>query len=283
MLQFLGLPTISTRVIGFAPRKIDARTFQTVLCRGGLIERPFGFERLRIAQAAVNIDRLRNGGIPVLNSYREDSIAHSLAKVIDIRVEDGAVVGVIKFHATERGQEAAELINQTGKFDISVAYNTEAIEIYDIHNRRVDANDGERASELGLAFEVTQWEICALGLLRSDQAVIEDQRLFIVGAQEDRAYHGPVAPAVAATFERMAATHMAMVDANTDQRLASRAVKPVINVSIFDDHDHHRTVVDATRARMRAAQKLIECGNTDWRDIVMPPRDMIYFGKPERM
>jgi hypothetical protein len=220
--------------------------------------------------------------IPVLNSYREDSIAHSLAKVIDIRVEDGAVVGVIKFHATERGQEAAELINQNGKFDISVAYSTEAIEIYDIHNRRVDANDGERASELGLAFEVTQWEICALGLLRSDQAVIEDQRLFIVGAQ-DRAYHGPVAPDVAATFERMVKTHLATVDANSDQRLASRAVKPVINVSIFDDHDHHRTVVDATRARLAAAQKLIECSNDGWRDIVMPPRDMIYFGKPESL
>jgi hypothetical protein len=71
MLQFLGLPAISTRVIGFAPRKIDKRTFESVLCHGGLIERPFGFERLRIAQAAINVDRLNNGGIQLLDSYRE--------------------------------------------------------------------------------------------------------------------------------------------------------------------------------------------------------------------
>jgi hypothetical protein len=252
-LQFLGLPAISTRVIRLAPRKIDARTFETVLCRGDPIERAFGFERLRIASTAINIDRMHNGGIiPVLDSFREDSVLErSLAKVIDIRVEDGAVVGVIRFHETERGEQATELINETGKFDISVAYSTEAIEIYDIHNRRVDANDGERAAEVGLAFEVTQWEICALGLLRCDQGAVGTQ---------DRAYRSPVAPDVARVFERMAAAHMATVDANSDQRLASRVVKPVINVSIFDDHDHHRDMVTATRARLAAAQKLIECG-----------------------
>ena len=61
---FLGMPAISTRVIGLAPRKIDKRTFETVLCRGNLIERPFGFERLRIGQASINIDRMKNSCVP---------------------------------------------------------------------------------------------------------------------------------------------------------------------------------------------------------------------------
>jgi len=276
MLQFLGLPAISTRVIDFAPRKIDPRTFETVLCRGDLIERPFGFERLRVAQAAIDISRMQNGGIPVLDSYREDSITRSLGKVIDIRVKDGAVVGVVRFHQTEAGIEAAELINRGGKFDISTAYSTDEIEIYDMHNRRVDPNDGGRASELGLAFETASWQIVAVGLLRSDQ-----DNTFGV---QDRAYHGPVAPDVARVFERMAAAHMAMVE--TDHRFASRVVKPVINVSIFDNGDqsgHHRTVIAATRARIAAAQELLECGNGGWRDIVMPSRDMIFYGRPEKM
>ena len=63
-LQFFwGCPQ-SRRVIGLTPRKIDKRTFETVLCRGNLIERPFGFERLRIGQASINIDRMKNSCVP---------------------------------------------------------------------------------------------------------------------------------------------------------------------------------------------------------------------------
>jgi len=273
----LGLQAISTRVIGLAPKIIDKRTFETVLCRGGSVERPFGAERLRIASTAINIDRLRNGGIPLLNCYREDSITHSLGKLVDVRVENGAVIGRILFHQTERGVEAAELINESGKFDISVAYAAEEIEIYDKNNALVDPNDGERANEPGLTFEIAQWQICALGLLRSDPSA--------VGEIADRAYRSPVAPAVAAAFERMAATHMAALG-NPDQRLASRFVKPTLNVSIFNDNGdgHHRSVVSATRARMRAAQTLLESEyiDSDWRHVIMPP-DMLFFGRPERL
>jgi hypothetical protein len=82
-------------------------------------------------------------------------------------------------------------------------------------------------------------------------------------------------------LSRLAAAHMAMVE--TDQRFASRVVKPAINVSIFDGHDHRRDIVSATRARLAAAQKLLECGNDGWRDVLMPSPEMIFFGKPERL
>jgi hypothetical protein len=273
MLQFLGLPAISTRVIGLAPRKIDKRTFETVLCRGDLIERSFGFERLRIAQACIDLSRINNGGIALLDSYREDSISRSLGRLIEARVQDGALVGVIAFHQTPDGEEAAKLIDdESSKFNISVAYAADQIEIYDASNALVDPNDTERASEPGIAFEVTAWQIAALGLIRSDESDHSAQ---------DRAYHGPVAPDVARVFERMAERHMAAIA--TDQRLASRVVKPEINVSIFNGHDHRRDVVAATRARLAAAQKLIECGNDGWRDVAMPARDMIFYGRPEAL
>jgi hypothetical protein len=208
----------------------------------------------------------------------KDSITRSLGKLIEARVENGALVGVIKFHATKDGEQAAELIeDKKDKFDISIAYDTQAVDIYDAKNALVNPNDTERANEPGISFEIAEWTICALGLLRTNEA---DRGK--VGTQ-DRAYHSPVAPDVARVFARMAAAHVAMVEANSDQRLASRTVKPEINVSIFDDHDHHRDIVFATRARMRAAQKLIECSNDGWRDITMPSRDMIYFGKPESL
>jgi hypothetical protein len=275
-LQFLGLPPISTRVIGFAPRKIDKRTFESVLCHGGLIERPFGFERLRIASTAINIDRMINGGIQMLDSYREDSISRSLGKLIQARVEDGGLVGVIKFHETKDGERAAELIDESGRFNISIAYAAEQIEIYDASNKLIDPADSERASEPGIAFEVTAWQVAALGLLRNnetDQVTVGDQ---------DRAYHGPVAPAVADIFARMAERHMATV--NTDQRLASRAVRPTINVSIFDGIGpaYRRGTVEAIRARMRARQQLVECSGTDeLREVSRP--DLIFYGRPEKL
>jgi hypothetical protein len=50
----------------------------------------------------------------------------------------------------------------------------------------------------------------------------------------------------------MAAANMAMMEANSDQRLASRAVKPQINVSIFDGirPEYRRNAVEAIRARV---------------------------------
>jgi hypothetical protein len=186
------------------------------------------------------------------------------------------VIGVIKFHETAEGVEAVKLINDGCRFDIATAYTTDSIEIFDADNRLVDPADSRRAHESGIAFEIAEWQIAAIGLFRN-RGPVEDR---------DRAYHGPVEPAVAESFARMAAANMAMIEANSDQRLASRAVKPQINVSIFDGirPEYRRNAVEVIRARVRAAQALIQSEQLDtgWRDVIMPP-DLIYFGKPERM
>jgi hypothetical protein len=271
-LQFLGLPAISTRVIGLAAKRINGRTFEVKLCRGNPVERAFGVERLRIGQACIDIDRINSGGIPVLDSLREDSIAHSLGLLVHARVKDGALVGIIKFHETPDGKEAAELIeDDPDKLAVAVAYDTQAIEVYDANNALVNPNDTARANEPGIAFEVTEWQVCALGLLGSDQGAVGNQ---------DRAYRGPVAPDVARVFERMATAHMAMA-ATSDHRLASREVKPEINVSIFNGQTSPRCL-SATSARMAAAQTLIECSNDGWRDVVMPKPNMIFYGRRKR-
>src|ERR1019366_5615178 len=138
-LSFLGLPQISTRVIALQSKMIDARTFEVALCRGGPIERTFGTERLRILASSINLDRMRNGGlISVIDSLREDSaLTRSIAKLVDVQIQDGTVFGTIKFHQTENGRKAAELVT-TGKVDVVVAYSSEGMEVYDAKNRRVD-------------------------------------------------------------------------------------------------------------------------------------------------
>jgi hypothetical protein len=271
--QFLGLPQISTRVIGLESKMIDSRTYEVALCRGGPIERKFGTERLRILASSINLDRMRNGGlISVIDSLREDSaLTRSLAKLVDVQIQDGTVFGTIKFHQTENGRKAAELVT-TGKVDVVFAYGVEGMEVYDAQNRRVDPNDSERANEPGLVFEITRWQIAALGLVR---AANNDHHF-----HQDRAY-APISPAIAEIFGRMAERHLA---SNVDDgvRVAGRRVRPQLDITIFDKVDRADKIVAATRARMRAAQKLAECGgNVDWKAIRLPP-DLIYYGTAEK-
>src|ERR1019366_9566448 len=127
--SFLGLPEISTRVIALQSKMIDARTFEVALCRGGPIERTFGTERLRILASSIDLDRMRDGCmVPVLDSLREDSaVTRSLAKLVDVRIEDGAVWGRVRFHETKNGKKAGELV-AAGKVSIVTAYSAEAME-----------------------------------------------------------------------------------------------------------------------------------------------------------
>jgi hypothetical protein len=79
----------------------------------------------------------------------------------------------------------------------------------------------------------------------------------------------------------MAERHLA---SNVDDgvRVAGRRVRPQLDITIFDKVDRGDKIVAATRARMRAAQKLMECGgNCDWQNVRLPP-DLIYYGNAEK-
>ena len=274
--SYLGLPQISTRLIGLVSKTIDARTVEIALCHGGPVERAYGMERLRIIASSINLDRMRDGCmVPVLDSLREDSaVTRSLAKLVDVRIEDGAVWGRVRFHETPQGKKAGELVS-AGKISIVTAYSAEAMEVYDKDNRRVDPNDAGRADEPGLVFEITRWQIAALGLVRADRAANNDHHF-----HQDRAY-APISPAIAEIFGRMAERHLA---SNVDDgvRVAGRRVRPQLDITIFDKVDRADKIVAATKARMRAAQKLMECGgNVDWKNVRLPP-NLIYYGTAEK-
>jgi hypothetical protein len=275
--QFLGLPQISTRLTTLEPTTIDAKTFECALVRGTPIARTFGVERLRIIASSINLDRMRDGCmVPVLDSLREDSaVTRSLAKLVDVRIEDGAVWGRVRFHETKNGKKAAELV-AAGAVDITLAYNIEEFEVFDANNQLIDPNDSERSNEAGIVFEVTRWQIAALGLVRADRAANNDHHF-----HRDRAY-APISPAIAEIFARMAERHLA-ANADDGVRVSGKRVRPQLDISIFDKVDRGDKIVAATRARMRAAQKLMECGgNVDWKSVRLPP-DLIFYGSPEAL
>jgi hypothetical protein len=272
---FLGLPQISTRLTGLlVSKKIDARTVEIALCHGTPIERAFGMETLRLLASSIDLSRMKNDcAIPLLDGLMEDSVLErSLGKLIDVRIQDSTVWGTVRFHQTSKGREAAEMV-AAGAVSVVVAYETTEVEVYDAKNRRVDPNNADRANEPGLVFEITRWQIAALGLVRADRAANNDHH-------QDRAY-APISPAIAEIFGRMAERHLA---SNVDDgvRVAGRRVRPQLDITIFDKVDRADKIVAATRARMRAAQKLAECGgNVDWKAIRLPP-DLIYYGAAEK-
>src|ERR1700722_2351535 len=148
-METLGAPQYVTRTTTLVANMIDSRTFEAALCRGTPIERANYTERLRIGASSIGLDRMRNGCvIPLLDSLREDSISRSLAKLVDVNIKDGALVGKIQCHETSEGRKAATLV-ATGKCDIAIAYGVNEVEVYDCDNRRVDPNDTERANEEG--------------------------------------------------------------------------------------------------------------------------------------
>jgi hypothetical protein len=277
--SFLGLPQISTRLTGsgLVSKKIDARTVEIAICHGTPIERAYGMERLRIGASSIDLSRMRNDcAIPLLDSLREDSVLErNLGKLINVRIQDSTVWGTVRFHQTSKGREAAELV-AANKVSAVTAYEVLEMEVYDAKNRRVDPNNAGRADEAGIVFEITRWQIAALGLVRADLAADSDH--------QDRSYT-PISPAVAEIFERMVSRHMASGD--DGKRVSGRRARPEINRTIFDDADQGASdegrIIAAIGARMRSRQKLIECsGNTDWRDVRLPP-DMIFYGSPEAL
>src|SRR5664280_1654754 len=136
---YLGLPQISTRLTGLVSKTIDARTVEVALCHGTPIERAYGMERLRIGASSIDLSRMRNDcAIPLLDSLREDSVLErNLGKLIDVRIQAATVWGSVRFHQTDKGREAAELV-AANKVSVVTAYETIEMEIFDARNRRVD-------------------------------------------------------------------------------------------------------------------------------------------------
>ena len=274
---YLGLPQISTRLTTLVSKTIDARTVEVALCHGTPIERAYGMERLRIGASSIDLSRMRNDcAIPLLDSLREDSVLErNLGKLINVRIQDATVWGTVRFHQTDKGREAAKLV-AANKVSAVTAYEVLEMEVYDAKNRRVDPNNADRANEPGLVFEIVKWQPAALGLVRRDPAADD---------HADRAY-SPVDPAIAELFSRMAERHMIATASDVDKRLVGQRMRPEINRSIFGNTDRgaddESRIIAATKARMRAAQKLMECGdNCDWQNVRLPP-DLIYYGNAEK-
>jgi hypothetical protein len=71
----------------------DSHTVEAVISMGSPVKRDFGTEVLRIAPDAVDLSRMEQGGIPLLDHHSQSGIDSILGKLVDVWFDRSALVG----------------------------------------------------------------------------------------------------------------------------------------------------------------------------------------------
>src|SRR5271170_7205905 len=105
-----------TRFADVAPSSYSTkdRTVECVISIGSPVERFYGTERLRISPEAVDLSRMGEAGIPLLDSHQQHGIDNALGRFVRIWIGRSkgkpALLGKIAFNDTERGRVAEGMV-----------------------------------------------------------------------------------------------------------------------------------------------------------------------------
>jgi HK97 family phage prohead protease len=95
----------------------------------GAPSRRFGYvETLRISTQSVDLSRLSAGAVPLLDSHQTDSADAVIGKVIEARIERGALVGKIQFAETPRAQAVEGMVARGELNSLSIGYSIDDYE-----------------------------------------------------------------------------------------------------------------------------------------------------------
>jgi Caudovirus prohead serine protease len=156
---------IVTRFVNTAPSSYDAtnHTVDAVISAGARVSRYYGTEILRIDSQSVNLDRVRRGVAPLLDSHQGSSINTALGRIAHAWIEGGRLMGRLSFNDTEAGRSAEGMIRRSEIVGCSAGYRVEQWEISDEDGNIVDP---DRASfDDDLVFTATRWELLECSLV----------------------------------------------------------------------------------------------------------------------
>jgi hypothetical protein len=156
---------ISTRFLSAAPVSYDPtnHTVDCVISAGAAVQRFYGTEKLKIDVKSVDLDRVRRGVAPVLDSHQVGSITTALGKISDAWIENGKLLGTLSFNSTEAGRSAEGMIACSEIAGVSAGYRVEQWEIADEDGNVVDP---DRASfDDNLTFTATRWQLLECSLV----------------------------------------------------------------------------------------------------------------------
>lgn len=158
---------IETRLAALGPGTYDkkARTVDAVLSLGSPVKRFYGTEVLRIDQEAIDLSRLQQGGIPVLDSHNQQGIGSALGRVKQAWISRGALMGKLSFHQTPEGRKAEGMVARGEITGISAGYRVEDWEITDGQGRLLDPELDRIRWDDDLTYTATRWELLEASLV----------------------------------------------------------------------------------------------------------------------
>jgi phage head maturation protease len=138
-------------------------TVEATISMGSPVKRFYGTEVLRIAPDAVDLSRLREGGIPLLDHHSQAGIDSVLGRLTDAWFDRGALVGRFKFAQTAQGQKAEGMVARGELTGVSAGYRVDQWQITDADGDVVDERDVRWDDDL--TFTATRWMLFEASLV----------------------------------------------------------------------------------------------------------------------
>lgn len=144
----------ATRFAGFTPDSYsaEARTVEAVLSSGAAVRRWCFTEELAVEEGAVDLTRVTNGLVSLLDTHNQYEIDAVLGTVSSVRIENGQLIGLLHFADTDRGREAEARVSRGELRGVSIGYRVTKWEITSVE----DDHETWRA---------TAWELLEVSLV----------------------------------------------------------------------------------------------------------------------
>lgn len=113
---------LSAPLVGSKTYDKKNRTVDAVLATGYRVAKWYGLEELSMNATAINLQRVALGHVRLLDAHDRYSRGSVLGSLIDARVENGALIGTLKFGDTEQGRDIEGQVSRGELTGISVGY-----------------------------------------------------------------------------------------------------------------------------------------------------------------
>jgi phage head maturation protease len=163
--------TVEKRLLGLTPASYNAqeRTVTAVLSRGSPVARFYGTETLRISRSAINLRRVSENQVPILDSHQQIGLCNNLGVVRAAWIENdeqgAALLGKLQFGDTPEGRRAEGCVARHELNGISCGYRVETFELRDRDGRLIDPEiDRDAWRDENLQWEAVRWELLEISL-----------------------------------------------------------------------------------------------------------------------
>lgn len=158
---------IDTRFADIAPASYSKKdhSVEAVISMGSAVKRFYGTEMLRIHEKSIDLSRMKQGGIPLLDHHQQGGIDHVLGRVTETWINRGALMGKLKFNQTDQGKKAEGMVARGEIAGISAGYRVDEWEISDAEGKVIDPGADQMRWDEELTFTATRWQLFEASLV----------------------------------------------------------------------------------------------------------------------